>query len=99
MISSEAYRPDDIITSLSGKRSKSSAQTPKAAWCWPTHLTYVQRNYQPRAIIDLATLTGGVVVALGPRAGRDDLEQRRAGPAPAPGRRKDLRAPVAAAAG
>jgi leucyl aminopeptidase len=28
-------------------------------------LTYAQQHYQPRALIDLATLTGGVVVALG----------------------------------
>jgi leucyl aminopeptidase len=28
-------------------------------------LTYSQRHYKPRAIIDLATLTGGVLIALG----------------------------------
>ena len=28
-------------------------------------ITYAQRHYKPRAMIDLATLTGGVVVALG----------------------------------
>ena len=31
-------------------------------------LTYAQRNYKPKCVIDIATLTGGVVVALGSQA-------------------------------
>lgn len=65
MISSAAYRPDDIITSMSGKTIEIISTDAEGRLVLADALTYVQRNYQPRAIIDLATLTGGVVVALG----------------------------------
>jgi len=56
MISGAAYRPDDILRTLSGKTVEIISTDA---------LTYTQNTYQPKAIIDLATLTGGVVVALG----------------------------------
>jgi leucyl aminopeptidase len=65
MISSDAYRPDDIITSMSGKTIEIVSTDAEGRLVLADALTYVQRNYQPSAIIDLATLTGGVVVALG----------------------------------
>lgn len=81
MISSDAYRPDDIITSMSGKTIEIVSTDAEGRLVLADALTYVQRNYQPRAIIDLATLTGGVVVALGRvRAGimcnEDELANR-----------------------
>ena len=81
MISSEAYRPDDILTTLSGKTVEIVSTDAEGRLVLADALTYAQREYQPRAIIDLATLTGGVVVALGRvRAGMcandDDLAQR-----------------------
>ncbi|RXL78728.1 leucyl aminopeptidase, partial [Citrobacter sp. AAK_AS5] len=43
-------------------------------------LTYAQQKFQPRAMIDLATLTGGVVVALGRnRAGLMSNDDQLAG--------------------
>jgi leucyl aminopeptidase len=65
MISGEAYRPDDIIRSLSGKTIEIISTDAEGRLVLADSLTYAQQNYQSRAIIDLATLTGGVVVALG----------------------------------
>ncbi len=65
MISSRAYRPDDIITTMSGKTVEIITTDAEGRLVLADSLTYAQKNYSPRAIIDLATLTGGVVVALG----------------------------------
>ena len=65
MISGQAYRPDDIITTLSGKTVEIISTDAEGRLVLADALTYAQREYQPRAIIDLATLTGGVIVALG----------------------------------
>ncbi len=65
MISSDAYRPDDIITTLSGKTVEIVTTDAEGRLVLADALTYTQRIYQPRAVIDLATLTGGVVTALG----------------------------------
>ena len=65
MISSASYRPDDIITSLSGKTIEIISTDAEGRLVLADALTYTQRIYQPGAIIDIATLTGGVVTALG----------------------------------
>ncbi|MCP4247113.1 MAG: leucyl aminopeptidase [bacterium] len=69
MISGGAYRPDDIITTMSGKTVEIVSADAEGRMVLCDALTYAQRKYKPRAIIDLATLTGGVVVALGSRRG------------------------------
>ncbi len=65
MISDHAYRPDDIITSLSGKTIEIITTDAEGRLVLADGITYAQQKYQPRAIIDIATLTGGVLVALG----------------------------------
>jgi leucyl aminopeptidase len=65
MISSRAYRPNDIITTMSGKTVEIISTDAEGRMVLADALTWVQQQYKPRAIIDLATLTGGVVVALG----------------------------------
>jgi leucyl aminopeptidase len=65
MISAGAYRPDDILTSLSGKTIEIVTTDAEGRLVLADGLTFTQRTYKPRAIIDMATLTGGVVVALG----------------------------------
>ncbi|MBE0695404.1 MAG: leucyl aminopeptidase [Anaerolineaceae bacterium] len=65
MISGEAYRPDDILTAMSGKTVEIISTDAEGRLVLADTLTYAQRYYHPRALIDLATLTGGVVVALG----------------------------------
>ncbi len=65
MISGEAYRPDDIIHMLNGKTVEIISTDAEGRLVLADGLAYAQQHYQPRAIIDLATLTGGVVTALG----------------------------------
>jgi leucyl aminopeptidase len=65
LISSHAYRPDDIITTLAGKTVEIVSTDAEGRLVLADALTYAQQVYDPRLIIDLATLTGGVVVALG----------------------------------
>jgi leucyl aminopeptidase len=65
MISAQAYRPDDVITTLSGKTVEIVTTDAEGRLVLADALTYAQNHFKPRAIIDLATLTGGVVVALG----------------------------------
>lgn len=60
-----AYRPGDIITSLSGKTVEIDNTDAEGRLVLMDALTYVQRNYKPKTVIDLATLTGAVRVALG----------------------------------
>ncbi len=65
MISHEAYRPDDIIKTLSGKTVEILSTDAEGRLVLADGLTYAQRNFQPHCIIDFATLTGGIVTALG----------------------------------
>jgi leucyl aminopeptidase len=78
MVSSEAYRPDDILKMLSGLTVEIVSTDAEGRLILADALTYAQKTYKPRAIMDIATLTGGVMVALGKlRAGllsnSDDL--------------------------
>ncbi len=68
MISGRSYRPDDIITTMSGKTVQIVSADAEGRMVLCDALTYAQKRYKPRCIIDLATLTGGVVVALGRQA-------------------------------
>ncbi len=92
MISSYAYRPNDIITSLSGKTIEIVSTDAEGRMVLSDALTYASTELQPRAIIDLATLTGGVVVALGKvRAGVMATDDALAEALAAAGERSDDR--------
>jgi leucyl aminopeptidase len=65
MVSSEAYRPDDILKMLSGLTVEIVSTDAEGRLILADALTYAQKTYKPRAIMDIATLTGGVMVALG----------------------------------
>jgi leucyl aminopeptidase len=65
MPSSNAYRPGDILKSYSGKTIEVLNTDAEGRLVLADALTYVQRKFKPRAIIDLATLTGAMMVALG----------------------------------
>ena len=60
-------------------------------------LTYAER-FEPEAVVDIATLTGAMVIALGPRRLRRVQQQRRARARAPHRRRRRLRPRVAAAA-
>ncbi len=65
MPSHTAYRPSDIIQSLSGKTIEVMNTDAEGRLVLADCLTYVQRTYKPRLVVDLATLTGAMMIALG----------------------------------
>lgn len=65
MPSDRSYRPGDIVTSLSGKTIEVLNTDAEGRLVLCDALTYVQNTYKPSLIIDLATLTGAIMVALG----------------------------------
>ena len=65
MIAGNAYRPNDIVRTMSGKTVEIISTDAEGRMVLADAMTYAQKHYKPRAMIDLATLTGGVVVALG----------------------------------
>lgn len=65
MVSAEAYRPSDIITSLVGKTIEIVSADAEGRMVMADALTYAERTFAPRALIDIATLTGGMTIALG----------------------------------
>jgi leucyl aminopeptidase len=80
MPSSTAFKPGDILKTLSGKTIEVINTDAEGRIVLADALFYAQR-YQPAAIIDLATLTGAIMVALGPHAiglmsNNDELARR-----------------------
>lgn len=66
-ISSHSMRAGDIVTSMSGTTVEILHTDAEGRLVLADALTYSAR-YQPRAIIDVATLTGAALVALGQQA-------------------------------
>ncbi len=64
MPSGTSYRPGDIVTSLAGKTIEVLNTDAEGRLILADAMTYVAR-YQPQSMIDLATLTGACIVALG----------------------------------
>jgi len=62
--SGKAYKPGDVIRSLSGLTIEVINTDAEGRMILADALTYANR-YEPQAIIDLATLTGACIVALG----------------------------------
>lgn len=65
MPSGSAQRPGDIVKSMSGQTIEIMSTDAEGRLILADALWYVQSRYDPKAIIDLATLTGAIVVALG----------------------------------
>ena len=59
-----AYKPGDVLRSLSGQTIEVISTDAEGRLILADALAYAQR-YQPKAVVDLATLTGSCVVALG----------------------------------
>ncbi len=64
MIDGNAYRPSDVLTSMSGKTIEVGNTDAEGRLILCDALTYVQR-FEPAAIVDVATLTGACMIALG----------------------------------
>ncbi len=67
MPSGTASKPEDIVTSLSGQTIEILNTDAEGRLVLCDALTYAER-YHPSAVIDIATLTGAVVIALGQHA-------------------------------
>ncbi len=67
MISGRSYRPGDIIRTASGKTIEVQNTDAEGRIILADALHYAKR-YNPKLVIDVATLTGAAMVALGDRA-------------------------------
>jgi leucyl aminopeptidase len=64
MPDAHAYRPADVITASNGKTIEIISTDAEGRMVLADGLVYAGR-YQPKAVVDLATLTGSCIVALG----------------------------------
>lgn len=65
MISGDAFKPDDVIYALSGKSIEVRNTDAEGRLALADGITYAKQQYQVDKLIDVATLTGGVITALG----------------------------------
>ena len=65
MISGVAQRPGDIVKSYSGKTIEVLNTDAEGRLVLADALTYTEKKFKPKIIIDLATLTGAIIVSLG----------------------------------
>ena len=60
-----AQRPGDVVTSMSGQTIEVINTDAEGRLVLADAITYVQRNFRPKVVIDLATLTGAILISLG----------------------------------
>ncbi|MFC4728289.1 leucyl aminopeptidase [Coralloluteibacterium thermophilus] len=65
MPSGMAARPGDVVRTAAGRTFEITSTDAEGRMVLVDALWYVQRQYRPRVVIDVATLTGAVVTALG----------------------------------
>jgi len=64
MVSGNAFKPDDVITSMSGKTIEVLNTDAEGRLALADAVTYA-KHHGANFIVDVATLTGGVIIALG----------------------------------
>lgn len=65
MPGSKATKPGDIVKSMSGKTIEVLNTDAEGRLILCDALTFVQRKFKPTCIVDVATLTGAILIALG----------------------------------
>ena len=60
-----AFRPGDVVTTMSGKTVEILNTDAEGRLILCDALTYAQKNWNPLTVVDIATLTGACMVALG----------------------------------
>ena len=65
MPSGDAYRPGDVVTSASGKTVEIINTDAEGRMVLCDVLHYAADRFKPRLMVDLATLTGAIIVSLG----------------------------------
>jgi len=61
----DAQRPGDVVTSMSGQTIEVLNTDAEGRLVLADCMTYVQTTYKPKAMVDLATLTGAILISLG----------------------------------
>lgn len=64
-IDNKCYKPSDILVSKKGITVEIGNTDAEGRLVLADTFTYVQENFKPKQLIDLATLTGAIMVALG----------------------------------
>lgn len=64
----DANKPGDIVTSMKGITIEVLNTDAEGRLILCDALTYVEQNYDPEVVVDMATLTGACVIALGSHA-------------------------------
>ncbi len=65
MPDANAQRPGDVVTSMSGQTIEVINTDAEGRLVLCDALTWVQKEYAPCAVVDLATLTGAIIMSLG----------------------------------
>jgi len=65
MVSGNAQRPGDIVKSFSGKTIEILNTDAEGRLVLADAITYTEKKFNPKFMIDLATLTGAIIVSLG----------------------------------
>ena len=65
MVSGNAQRPGDIVKSYSGKTIEILNTDAEGRLVLADALTFTEKKFNPKFIVDLATLTGAIIVSLG----------------------------------
>jgi len=65
MVSGNAQRPGDIVKSYSGKTIEVLNTDAEGRLVLADALTFTEKKFKPKLIVDLATLTGAIIVSLG----------------------------------
>ena len=65
MVSGIAQRPGDIVKSYSGKTIEVLNTDAEGRLVLADAITFTEKKFKPRFIVDLATLTGAIIVCLG----------------------------------
>lgn len=65
MPSGKAQRPDDVVKSMSGQTIEVLNTDAEGRLVLADALWYTQTRFKPKFVIDLATLTGAIMIALG----------------------------------
>ena len=60
-----AQRPGDVVTSMSGQTIEVINTDAEGRLVLCDAMTWVQKNYSPKVMVDLATLTGAMIISLG----------------------------------
>jgi leucyl aminopeptidase len=64
-VDGNAFKPSDVISSYSGKTIEVIDTDAEGRLVLADGLAYIKKNYEPDILIDLATLTGNCIAALG----------------------------------